>query len=245
MPTSKGSELFLLERRIFRLFRKGLTNYNLIENGDRILVGLSGGKDSLALVDFLGKQAKIHNPNFTVEALHVRMQNIDYQSDIRLLQDFAEKAGVTLHVRETGFEPDQQKHRSPCFLCSWNRRKILFETAQELNFNKIALGHHMDDILHTLLMNQFFEGQFSTMPVKLKMRKFPLTIIRPLCKVQEKDLLSWAKYKQYPTMIKRCPYENISKRTEIRTLFEQLEQMNPEIRYSLWNAMEKENKLAE
>lgn len=241
----KYTEEQLLERHISRLFRKGTKDYELICEGDRILIGLSGGKDSLALLEFLAKQARVRKPAITLEALHVRMDNIDYQSDTRYLQQIAEDAGVTLHIRHTSFEKDTNTRRTPCFLCSWNRRKVLFETAQKLGCNKIALGHHMDDILHTLLMNQTFEGQFSTMPVSLKMKKFPITIIRPLCRVHEADLQKWAELRQYPKMIKSCPYETHSKRTDMRKLFSNLEQINPEVRYSLWNALEHDHKLIE
>lgn len=235
----------LLERRIYRLFNKGIMRYHLIEDGDHILVGLSGGKDSLALLEFLGKRARIQKPTITVEALHVRMDNIDYQSDTSYLESFAESNGIRLHIRKGEFQADTDKKRTPCFLCSWNRRKILFETAQALGCNKIALGHHMDDILHTTLMNQMFEGQFSTMPVKLQMRKFPITIIRPLCKVHEQDLIQWAFIRNYQKQLKSCPFETVSNRTTVKKLFAQMEEINSEVRYSIWNALEKENKLVE
>ena len=235
----------ILERRIWRRLCKGLTQYDLLEEGDRILIGLSGGKDSLALLELMAKRARIYKPRIELEALHVRMSNIAYESDTHYLENFATSHGVRFNVRETSFDPDTDKRKSPCFLCSWNRRKILFTTAKELNCNKIALGHHQDDILHTTLMNLTFQGQFSTMPAKLKMKKFPMTIIRPLCMVQEEDLRQWALLNEYCKQKKQCPYEKESHRTDARNLFEQLEQMNPEARYSIWNALETEGKLIE
>ena len=238
-------EYLLLERQISRLFNKGIADYNLLEPEDHILIGVSGGKDSMALLDLLGKRAKIKNPAIKLEAIHVCMENIPYKSNLDYLKQKAESWNITLHLVKKNFNSDTKTKRSPCFLCSWNRRKVLFETAQKLGCNKIALGHHMDDILHTLLLNQLYEGQFSTMPVKLKMKKFPLTIIRPLCRISEKHLIKWSQYQKYPAMVKQCPFETSSRRNDIQILFHQMELLNPEVRYSLWNALEKEEKLIE
>lgn len=239
------TETQLLERRIWRHFSKGLTDYHLLEEGDRILIGLSGGKDSLALLEFMARRARIHRPHIELAALHVRMTNIAYESDTDWLERFAAAQGVRLIVRETGFDPSTDTRKSPCFLCSWNRRKTLFTVAQELGCNKIALGHHQDDILHTTLLNLAFQGQFSTMPARLQMRKFPMTIIRPLCMVHESDLRAWATLREYPKQKKLCPYETDSHRSDMKRIFGQIEQLNPEARYSIWNALEREGKLVE
>ena len=177
------TETQLLERRIWRHFSKGLTDYRLLDEGDRILIGLSGGKDSLALLEFMARRARIYRPHIELAALHVRMTNIAYESDTDWLERFAAAQGVRLIVRETGFDPSTDTRKSPCFLCSWNRRKTLFTVAQELGCNKIALGHHQDDILHTT--------------------------------------------------------------SDMKRIFGQIEQLNPEARYSIWNALEREGKLVE
>lgn len=234
-----------LERRIWRYFNKGIVDYALLEEGDHILLGISGGKDSLALLEFMARRAQIHRPAIRITALHVRMSNIAYESDNAYLEKFAAEHGVRLLVRETSFDASTDTRKSPCFLCSWNRRKLLFETAQELGCNKIALGHHQDDILHTTLLNFSFQGQFATMPVRLRMRKFPMTIIRPLCLVHEKDLAAWASYRVYQKQKKLCPYEKDSHRTDMKNIFSQIEAMNAEARYSMWNALEQAGKLIE
>lgn len=234
-----------LERKIISRFHKALSDYNLIDDGDYILIGLSGGKDSLCLLEMLARRAKIQRPNFKVEAVHIRMENIKYETSTDYLQSFADRFDVPLHILTTGFDASTDKRKSPCFLCSWNRRKQIFNLAQELGCNKIALGHHQDDIIHTTLMNEIFQGHFSTMPVKLKFKKMPVTLIRPLCLEEEADIRQYAEQQGYQKQIKQCPYENDSHRSEISRLFEEIERMNPEARYSIWNSLESEGKLIE
>ncbi len=227
------------------MFQKGLVDYHLINDGDRIMVAVSGGKDSLCLLEMLARRARIRRPQFDVEAVHVRMTNIKYETDTEYLKQFCAELNIPLHIRTTGFEIRPENKKTPCFLCSWNRRKMVFETAQERGCNKIALGHHQDDILHTTLLNEFYQGSFSTMPVLLEMRKMPLTIIRPLCMVREADIARYAQYREYKKQVKLCPYEKETKRNVAAELFAKLEEENPEIRFSLWNALEKAGKLIE
>ena len=234
-----------LHSKILRSFREGVKEFQLVTPSDSILIGLSGGKDSLALLDFMGDMLRRSNNGFTLHALHVRMKGVDYQTDTNYLREQCERNKIIYHERLVGFEADRNEKRTPCFLCSWNRRKTLFEVAQELGCNKIALGHHQDDILHTAMMNLMYSGSFSTMPCRLHMQKMPITIIRPLCKVKEAWLKEWAKEAEYQPLVKVCPYDNISKRTEIATLFEQMENNNPEFRGNLWNALCKDGKLIE
>ena len=249
-----------LEKRLKERFIKAMATYHLIEDDDHILVGLSGGKDSLLLTELLAKRAKIDHPRFKVEALHVRMENIRYESDTSYLQQFCEDLGIRLHLKTTSFNLDQlenpdnlenldrqrlRRQKQPCFLCSWQRRKELFNLAQQLGCNKIALGHHQDDLIHTALMNLTFQGRFDTMLASLKMRKMPLTIIRPLCMIEEADIKAYAEMQGYQKQAKLCPYETDSHRTDIKRLFDQMEQINPEARFSIWRALNTENKLIE
>ena len=173
------------------------------------------------------------------------MENIPYESDTRYLESFAEECGVPLHVLATSFDPSTDRRKSPCFLCSWNRRKQLFNYAQEHGFNKIALGHHQDDIIHTALMNLTFQGHFATMPAKLRMRKMPLTIIRPLCLCQEDDIREYSRQQGYQKLVKLCPHEKETNRTSIQQLYGLMQQLNPEARASIWNALSADGKLIE
>ena len=248
-----------LNKRLWKTFNKALGQFQLIDEDDKILVGLSGGKDSLCLLEFLARRSKIHVPHFTVEALHVRMENIHYETDTTYLQSFCNSLGVPLHIATTSFiahtptsdncqlsiNNSQFKKKPACFLCSWQRRKQLFNLAQELGCTKIALGHHQDDIIHTALMNLTFQGHFSTMPVKLSMRKMPLTIIRPLCLCQEADIRAYAELQGYEKQLKQCPYEHDTNRTTAAELFSRMQQLNPEARYCIWRALEADKKLVE
>ena len=255
-----------LEEKLWKTFNKALGQFQLIDEDDKILVGLSGGKDSLCLLEFLARRSKVHVPHFTVESLHVRMENIHYETDTTYLQSFCDRLSVPLHIITTsfatapnvnattpnisattpdGFPSGKGKQRPACFLCSWQRRKQLFNLAQELGCTKIALGHHQDDIIHTALMNLTFQGHFSTMPVKLRMRKMPLTIIRPLCLCQEADIRAYAEQQGYEKQLKQCPYEHDTNRTTAAELFTRMQQLNPEARYCIWRALEADKKLVE
>ena len=231
------SEEDKLMQRINRRLAKGMTQYGLIDDGDKILVGLSGGKDSMGLVELLARRARIFKPRFSLVAVHVSMANIAYRADLDYLRGWCESLGVPFVHRETSFDPSTDNRKSPCFLCSWNRRKELFTVAKETGCNKIALGHHMDDILQTLLMNITFQGAFSSMPPKLVMRKFDMIIIRPLCLVHEADMEELAALRAYRKQVKACPYETDSHRSQMKEVFRRLEEMNPEARYSLWGSM--------
>ena len=240
-------------------FHKACAGYSLLEDGDRILVALSGGKDSLMLTKLMGEQQKIYKPRIEVEAVHVIMDNIPYETDRTYIEKFCEEVGVRLTIlhssytrngaeaptkRETSFRYETQseiatktKQKTPCFLCSWNRRKAIFSFAKERGFNKVALGHHQDDILTTLLMNMIYEGSMQTMPPRLKMEHYPIEIIRPLCLVPEKLIAEQAHELGFEKQKMPCPYDKETKRKAINDLFHQLEELNPEARYSLWSAM--------
>lgn len=239
------TELDRLEQRINERFVKAFATYHLLEDDDHVLVGLSGGKDSLCLLEMMARRARISHPRFTVEALHVRMENVSYETSTDYLERFCSELNVRLHIRTTRFDTTPHSTKPACFLCSWNRRKQLFNLAQELGCNKIALGHHQDDLLHTALMNLLYQGRFGTMPALLRMRRMPLSIIRPLCMVEEADIRRYAELCGYEKQVKLCPYEQASHRNDMAQLFNDIQQDNPEARHSLWNALVRDDKLVE
>ena len=237
--TAEEIELIRLRSRITKRFHKACADYGLIADGDHILIGLSGGKDSLALVELLGKRAQVFVPRFRVTAVHVRVKERDYHSDLTYLEDFCARLGVPFVVKDTEIVGEAKgKEKHPCFLCSWYRRKVLFDVAQELGCNKIALGHHMDDLVETLLMNLIFQGSIGTIPPLLQMEKMPIEMIRPLCLIEEKDIQRYAELSQYAKQTKLCPLEKVSNRAEVKELLKQLEGLNPNVRDSIYGAME-------
>lgn len=227
----------MTDQQITKLFGKALRKYGLVVDGDYILAGLSGGKDSMALLRLLALRSRIFKPRFRVEAAFVRMTNIPYQNDETYLQEYAESLGVKLHIVETSFDESTDHRHTPCFLCSWNRRKALFNLAQELGCNKIALGHNLDDLMQTALMNMTFVGRFEAMTPLLQMNCMPIAIIRPLCLIREADVEEYAQRQGFRKQLKNCPFENDSHRHNMKSIIAQLEQMNPEFSYSLLRAL--------
>lgn len=231
------------DEHLIHKFHKACADYSLIEDGDHILIGLSGGKDSLALVELLGRRAQIYKPRFSVTALHVRVKERDYQTDLSYLESFCAEAKVPLVVRDVEIEGvkeltnERVKESNPCFLCSWYRRKVLFNAAQELGCNKIALGHHRDDLIETMLMNLIYQGAFATMPPKLRMEKMPLQIIRPLCLIDEAELIAHAAERGYQQQAKLCPFEHVSSREKVKGLLAQIKALSPEAMDSMFAAM--------
>jgi tRNA(Ile)-lysidine synthase TilS/MesJ len=223
--------------KIYYNFRKAIERYGLIEENDKIMIGLSGGKDSLALVEFLARKRRAKKPDFSLVAVHISMDNIPYQAEIEYLREYCQSYDVEFLHDTTSFDPSTDKRKTPCFLCSWTRRKRMFALAKELNCNKIALGHHLDDMLHTLLMNLTFQGSFSTMPPLLTMNKFDMKVIRPLCLVEETQITELAQLRAYKKQKKNCPYETDSHRTSVQTLLNQMIQLNPNAKSSLLRAM--------
>ena len=165
------------------------------------------------------------------------VENVPYQSDIEYLREFCESRGVKFVHKTTRFDEDTKDGRGPCFLCAWNRRKTLFKAAEEYGCTKLALGHHKDDILETLLMNQIFQGAYATMPPVLRMAKFDMTIIRPLALVREAEIEAVAEAHEYQKQIKNCPHEKVSNRPQVREILQRMEELNPNAASSLWGSM--------
>lgn len=226
-----------MEQKITRLFRRACANYHLLSDGDRVLVALSGGKDSLELVRLMARQSRIHKPRIEVAAVHVVMDNIPYETDNTYIEQFCQQEGIRLVILHSRFDESTDHRKTRCFLCSWNRRKTIFKYAQDNGYNKVALGHHMDDFLVTALMNATFEGSYSSMQPSMPMRHYALTVIRPLCLVHESMIQTVAEHEGFQKQKRQCPYEEETKRTALTEVFHQLEQLNPEARYSLWRAL--------
>lgn len=225
-----------MEKKLRKQYLTAIQEYKLLQNGDKVLLGLSGGKDSIILLHMLAQSLAFPKLDIDVVAVHISMNNIDYGVDLKELQKLCSAYNIQFIHKTCSFEPSDKK--DVCFLCSWTRRKAMFEIAKEHGCNKIALGHHKDDILETLLMNMMFQGSISSIPPNLTMDKFEQTLIRPLCLMEEKDIVVWAEEKNIQKPVKLCPYEKQSKRKDARKLLEQMAELSPGVKSSLWNSME-------
>lgn len=224
------------DQRIRRHFDRGCVRYRLLQDGDHILVALSGGRDSLLLTRLLAQRARIHRPQLHVAAAHVVMDGIPYETDAAYLQQYCQSMGVELHILHAHYDPGQAAD-TPCVICARHRRRTLMLWAQTHGYNKVALGHHQDDILVTWLMNITHEGNTGTMMPSLQMEHYDVTLIRPLCLVQQAWIAQWAQEHDVVRQRRLCPYERTTRRTAVTALLRQIEAMNPEARYSMWHAM--------
>ena len=224
-------------RKIHQRAGQAIHEYGLISEGDSIVVGLSGGKDSLSLLDILSGRLRFSKVKFQLAAIHVAIRSIPYIVDNLYLKQFCEERDVPFFLIETDLPSMEIDHRDTCFVCSWNRRKILFDEAQQMGFRKLALGHHKNDAVETLLMNMVFQGSISSMPAKLSLFDEKLEIIRPLITLTNDELAEYACRKGFSEEIKRCPFEQISKRHEIRKMLGMLNETTPKAVDSIFASM--------
>ena len=189
-----------LEKRLCRQVGEAIVDYNMIEEGDKVMVCMSGGKDSYALLDILLKMQARAPIAFELIAVNLDQKQPGFPADV--LPNYLTQVGVKFRI-ETQDTYSIVKEKVPegktmCSLCSRLRRGILYRVAGELGCNKIALGHHRDDILQTFFLNMFFGGKLKSMPPKLVSDGGDHMVIRPLAYVAEKDLVRWAAYRQFP-----------------------------------------------
>jgi len=207
--------------KLFSIIDKAVYDYKLIENGDRILVGFSGGKDSAALTEYFAYRKRQGRENFDFCALHVESGiGSSVLPELRSLLRSWNTELVSLNADVLArLKPGRTMN---CWWCSTQRRTELNNYAMEHGYNKIALGHHLDDILETLLMNALYKGELSTMPPRLKYDKYPVTIIRPLCFADEQTIIAHARRCGYKSITCTCDYQNNSARKEARKKLEAL-----------------------
>lgn len=222
--------------KVQRLFNKACTRYGLLSDSDRILLALSGGKDSMLMAMLMAGRAKIFRPSIHVEAAHVVMENIPYETDLQYMQEFCDGLGLPLNILRTSFDEATDRRKTRCFLCAHYRRKILMEYAREHGFNKVSLGHHMDDFLATMLMNMLYEGSFSSISPSMSMQHYPLTLIRPMCLIPEQMITSLASAMNMVRQNRPCPYEDKTRRSEMEALARNLCALHTEARRSMWHA---------
>lgn len=216
---------------------KALMDYKMVDKGDRILVAVSGGKDSLVMLEALAAVQKFDFVDFELEALHIDVEDVPYSVDTGFLKGFSEELKVKLHFVSLKADVGDRGKKSPCFVCSWNRRKTLFTFTQENHFQKLALGHHLDDAVETLLINMAYHGNIASMPAKLSLFDDRFQLIRPLILLTNKDAREFANIRNYPPLKNPCPFEDTTKRTTARELIRQLENIHPKARLNLFKSM--------
>src|SRR6187431_1424921 len=230
-----------LEARIAKKTTKAITDFNLIENGDRIMVGLSGGKDSWALLqtlDILRQRAPIR---FSLVAVNVDSGYKDFKHDV-IAKTCAER-GWEYRIEHTSIgevmEDILEADATPCSLCARLRRGVLYRIAAEIGATKIALGHHLDDFIETLLLNLFFAGALKAMPARLVSDNGAHVVIRPLAYVGEDEARHYAKEMGLPIIGCCCPAcgDLSLQRQRTKRLIAQLEVEHPEIRNSILKAL--------
>lgn len=227
-----------LFEKLSRKVGKTLYDFNLLGKNDRVLVGLSGGKDSLILLETLADRKKHIPIAFELFAIHVSAINMDYQADTEWLTGFCRDLDVPLFLEETTVDLNKDPEKPPCFVCSWARRKKIFARAKELNCNKIALGHHYDDALQTMLLNLIYHGSISSLPQKLSMFEDRIELIRPLLMIREKELSEYAALRQFRKIEKTCPYEDSTRREDMKNLLKHMEKLNKDAGKNLFRAMD-------
>lgn len=199
-PEKLAFENKKLEKRLCREVGRAIVDYNMIEEGDRVMVCLSGGKDSYGLLDILMKLQARAPVNFELIAVNLDQKQPGFPDHI--LPEYLGKLGIRFHIETQDTYSIVKKNipegKTMCSLCSRLRRGILYRVAKELGATKIALGHHRDDMLQTLFLNMFFGGKLKGMPAKLVSDNGEFMVIRPLAYVPEKDLIRWAEHRQFP-----------------------------------------------
>ena len=230
----------LCDRLAFYLLKKvnkAIRDYQLIEEGDHIAVAVSGGKDSLSLLRLLQVRQRSAKERYDLVALHVRDENQRGDGDDQAsLEAWLRQAGVEYHFLEMDINEDEPRPLN-CFRCAWHRRKALFLASHRLGCNKLAFGHHADDLAHTTLLNLFYHGRLETMEPRVSFFGGKIIVIRPLVYVPEKELVRFARACGFPIRSRRCPQASASRRQKMRELLRSVEEDFPQAKANLFRAV--------
>ena len=225
-------------QRILSYIRKAVDDYNMIEDGDKIAVGLSGGKDSITLLMGLKALQRFYEKEFDIIAISIN-PGFDY-FNTNLLNKTCEQIDVqhveeNTHIKEIVF--DARKEKNPCSLCANLRRGILNSVAIREGCNKIALGHNEDDVLETFFLNLLYGGSIGTFAPKSYMDRSGITLIRPLIYAPEKSIKTFIKKNNIEVMNKCCPMDGKSKREDMKTFLRELQKSIPTVKTNIYGAI--------
>ena len=229
-------------KRVLSYVRRGVDDYAMIEDGDRIAVGVSAGKDSLTLLCALAELRRFYPKKFELAAITVDMgfEGTDFAPIARL----CEELNVPYHIIPTQISTvifDVRKEKNPCSLCAKMRRGALYGAARDMGFNKVALGHHFDDVVETFMLNLFFEGRLGCFQPVTYLSNTQITLIRPMLYMPEKDVRYFASKAELPVVKSLCPADGNTEREEMKKLLASLEKENRGLRYRIFGAIQRGN----
>lgn len=216
---------------------KAIWDYKMIDEKDRVLVAVSGGKDSLCMLKILKERIRFVPKKYEILACFVDMGFEWIDKDC--LVKYFKKESIDYVIASPPEAWWKTNKNFDCFWCSWNRRKALFDTAKKEKCTKIALGHHMDDIAETMLLNLFFNGEISTMRPYQEMFGGTLAIIRPLAYVEEKYLKKLSEALGLPVIESLCPQKDTSKRKKVKEIIKELEVINPDVKKNIFRSLKR------
>ena len=228
-----------MTQRMVGLVRRCVEDYHMIEDGDRIAVGVSGGKDSLVLLVLLCELQKYHNKKFTVEAITI---DLGFGMDYTPVRQLCEKLNVPYTCVPTQIAPVIFEHRmekNPCSMCAKMRRGALNQALLDRGLNKLALGHHYDDAVETFMMNLLFEGRIGCFQPVTNLDRTGVIQIRPMLYIHEKTVDNFASKMELPVVKNGCPVDKETKRTEIKELIYNLSAQYPEMKERIFGAMQR------
>jgi len=225
-------------QKMLSFLRKGITKYNLIKNGDKIAVGVSGGKDSVTLLKLLAEYKRFSPERFELCAVTVDLGFEGKQADLSPIEKLCGELDVPFYVVRSQIGEivfDVRKETNPCALCSKMRKGALYEKVKELGFNKVALGHHSDDLIETLLLSMLYEGRLSTFAPKSFLDRTGITLIRPMIFLEENMITSYSKI--LPVIKSCCPANTATKREYVKELLVSISKEVPNVREMLFTAL--------
>ena len=216
---------------------KAIADYHMLDDGDKVAVAVSGGKDSLSLLHILNERRRFVPIKYDLLAIHI---DLGYPCmHPKLLAGFFEKHSYNYHIEKVDILKGKTRKDISCFWCAWNRRKAIFELAVKNGCSKIAFGHHHDDIVETILLNLFFQGSYSAMAPKQELFNGKVTIIRPLAYVEEREIVKLAKSLDFPHEKCSCPNSVNSQRTHVEKIIRELEKTCPQVKTNIFRAIKR------
>lgn len=231
----KEEKIFL--RQIQGKVGSSLHKFDMLQNGDHILIAVSGGVDSLSLLSIMADRMRFRDSDFKLTAVYVDIENMSYHADTEWMQNWCSERGI--HFIHDRITVDFSSHPKPsvCFYCSWNRRKRLFKICREQGGNKLAMGHHMDDAVETMMLNIWMHGTISALPGKLEMFDGDMYLLRPLIEILKEDIIRYAQIVGLPQIEKNCPYDADTQRRKVHNTLNGIENQFPGARKKAFKAL--------